>query len=314
MAKILVTGAAGFVGSHVADALIAQGHKVVAYDNLTTGRPEFVPKTAEFIEGWLSERATLEGALSGCESVYHFAGHADVRRNGQDCGWRSFSDNVEGTFNVLTAMHRTGVKEIVFASSAVVYGEPSVIPTPESYSGDQTSFYGVSKLFGAAWIQAHCSTYGTTGSIFRFVSLVGERYGHGVVFDFTKALLSHPEYLDIAGDGTQQKSYLYIDDCVHGILMAPKPPRQVSTYNLGHEYTIPVSKVAEIVTSEMGLENVRLNYGSSNRGWVGDSPVVHLDTTKIRKFGWHSPVSVEEGIRRTVRYLLNNRHILTQHQ
>lgn len=308
MGKAFVTGGCGFIGSHIVDALLKKGEKVVIYDNLSTGRQEFIPRTfdVECFEGYLEDFSALDGAIKGCDTVYHLAANADVRGGQEHLGATDLRVNTQGTWNVLKAMIVNGVNRIAFASSAVVYGEPAQIPTPETYSGPQTSMYGATKLAAESIIQAFSAYRGISANIFRFVSLVGERYSHGVVFDFVRQLREHPDYLEILGDGTQSKSYLYIEDAVDGILHPTFRDGQVEIYNLGHDYTIPVSRVAKLVIETMGLEPVQLRYGGGKRGWIGDSPVVHLNTTKIRRLGWHSPVTVEEGIRRTVKWLMDH--------
>lgn len=311
MSRVLVTGGCGFVGSHLVDALLEQDHEVVVYDNLSTGRLEFLPKheRVRFIEGYLLDFPALCRAFEGCSSVFHIAGHADVRGGKDDGGFRDLEENAKGTLNVLNAMRQTGVKHISFSSSAVVYGEPNVFPTPEYHCGDQTSTYGAAKQYAEALIHAHCNYYGITGAIFRFVSLLGERYQHGVVFDFVKQLLKHPEHLEILGNGSQSKSYLYVKDCVQGVICAKRSTGAVETYNLGQGYGLQVSAVAGIIADAMGLKP-SLHYGSDKRGWPGDSPVVNLDTSKIREQGWRPSISIMEAIQRTVKWLLDNKSMM----
>lgn len=309
---MLVTGGAGFIGSNLVLKLLEQGHEVVIYDNLSTGRTEFIPNhpNLQFIEGYLAEYPKLLSALDGCTSVFHLAGHADVRHGKENNGWRDLRNNAEGTQSVLIAMAQKGVKHIALASSAVVYGEPSIFPTPESYRGPQTSYYGASKLYAESIVQAASNYHGITGAIFRFVSLVGEYYQHGVIYDFVGQLLKHPKTLTVLGDGSQQKSYLYVGDCINAMLCAPRTASTVETYNLGHDYLLTVREVTGIILSEMNLSGVQITYGTGNRGWPGDSPVVHLDTLKIKRSGWRPSLSIEEGIRRTVRWLLANRKMM----
>jgi UDP-glucose 4-epimerase len=222
-------------------------------------------------------------------------------------------ENVLGTHSVLQAMKNQGVGNIAFSSSATVYGEPNVFPTPEHNELIQTSVYGASKLAGEAFIEAFCNYYDITSYIFRFVSWIGERYTHGVVFDFAKKLLLNPHMLPILGDGTQKKSYLYVADGVSGIFSAIDSFKDsVNIFNLGHSEYLEVSDVAKIIIDEMGLNDVELAYAGGNRGWKGDSPFVHLDTSKIRSTGWLPNVSIEEGLRRTVRYLLKNSDLFTR--
>jgi UDP-glucose 4-epimerase len=216
--------------------------------------------------------------------------------------------NTIGTYNVLEAMCINNIKEILFASSAAAYGEPSVFPTPEDVPLIQTSFYGASKLGGEAFIQAFCEGFGFRSWIFRFVSVVGERHPHGVTFDFYHKLKKDSTRLEIIGDGTQRKSYMYIGDCIEGIMTAYKNAKEnVNIFNLGWEEYMNVSNVADIITDELGLKDVKYEYTGGSRGWVGDSPLVHLSIEKLKALGWQPKVSSEEGIRRTVRWLKENR-------
>jgi UDP-glucose 4-epimerase len=243
-------------------------------------------------------------------SVFHLAANADVRGGIAD-RYVDLEQNVTGTHRVLEAMRASAVTEIVFTSSAAVYGEPDLFPTPEDYAGLQTSVYGASKLAAEAYIEAYCEYFGMTCHIFRFVSWIGERYSHGVIRDFVKKLRNSPKELQILGDGSQRKSYLHVEDGVRGIFLALEKIReQKNVINLGHEEYMNVSEVARIVCEEMGLGNVKYKFTGGPRGWVGDSPFVHLDISKIRSAGFRPKIRIEEGIRRTVQYLLANSWLL----
>jgi UDP-glucose 4-epimerase len=310
--RAFVTGGAGFIGSHVVDALLLRGAQVVVYDSFVTGREEFIPKSEQVsvVRGDVLDLPRLQSAMSGCDFVFHFQANADVR-GGKERTRVDLEQNTIATWNVLEAMRLNSVKAIAFASSAAVYGEPDVFPTPESYAPTQTSLYGASKLAGEAMIEAYCEYYQMRSFMFRFVSWIGERYSHGVVFDFLKKLQADPTRLPILGDGQQRKSYLYVKDGVSGIMLVIDTGASTKNiYNLGHDYFITVLDVTKIVLDEMGLKEVKLEFSGGQRGWLGDSPLVHLDTTKIRKLGWKPQTSIEEGLRRTVRFLKANPHLL----
>jgi len=309
--KAFVTGAAGFIGSNLADRLLADGHEVVGYDNFSTGQQRFLElahRSPSFVmvHGDVLDLQRVTASLSGCDVVFHFAANADVRF-GLDRPKRDLEQNIIATFNVLEAMRATGVKKIAFSSTGSIYGEPSVFPTPESAPFPmQTSIYGASKLGCEGLIQAYCEGYGFEGYIFRFVSILGERYSHGHVFDFYRSLRENPGELRVLGDGHQKKSYLYIQDCVDAMLLAiERPSAKVHVYNLGTEEYCEVNDSIRWITERLGIAP-RLSYSGGERGWVGDSPFIFLDTTKIRSLGWKPKLSIRDGIVRTLDYLVAN--------
>jgi UDP-glucose 4-epimerase len=203
------------------------------------------------------------------------------------------------------------IGRIAFASSATVYGEPDVFPTPESYAPLQTSLYGASKLAGEAMIQAYSEYFGITCYIFRFVSWIGKRYTHGVIFDFMKKLRANTQVLEILGDGKQRKSYLDVIDGVNGIFYAVQHAKErKNLFNLGHDEFMNVLDLADITVEELGLKGVQYRLTGGERGWLGDSPFVRLDTTKLKALGWQPQVSIEQGIRNTVRYLQAHPQVL----
>jgi UDP-glucose 4-epimerase len=245
----------------------------------------------------------LKREMAGCDCVFHFQANADVR-GGPTRTRIDLEQNTVATWNVLEAMRINEIKHIVFASSATVYGEPDIFPTPETYAPIQTSLYGASKLACEAMIQAYAEYFGIRCYIFRFVSWIGERYSHGVVFDFVKKLKANSQMLEVLGDGKQRKSYLDVIDGVDGIfyvLEHSNEPKNV--FNLGHDAFMNVLDLADIVVDQLNLKRVRYITTGGERGWLGDSPFVHLDTTKLKTLGWGPHVSIEQGIRNTVRYL-----------
>jgi len=310
--RAIITGGAGFLGSHLVDRLLSNGYHVKVIDNLSTSTDEYMkplmenPKF-EFAKMDILDLKRLNTEFQEFDVVFHFAANADIRRGLEDT-WRDLEQNTIATYNILEAMRINNIKKIVFASSAAVYGEPQIFPTPEDVPLIQTSFYGASKAASEALLQAFCEGFGFQGWIFRFVSVVGERHPHAVTFDFYHKLKKDPTRLEIIGDGKQRKSYMYIGDCVDGIMLAlEKAKDKVNIFNLGWENYIDVKTVADTVTSELGLKNVKYEYTGGSRGWVGDSPLVHLSIEKMKNLGWRPKVSCEEGIRRTVRWLKQNK-------
>jgi UDP-glucose 4-epimerase len=311
--KVLVTGGAGFIGSHLVDALLARGAAVIVYDNFCTGRAEFLPPPSprlKIVRDDVLDLPALKAAGEGCDFIFHFQANADVR-GGKDNPRVDLEQNTLATWNALEAARANGVKGFAFASSSAVYGEPDVFPTPENYAALQTSLYGASKYAGEAMIQAYGEYYNLRSFAFRFVSWIGERYTHGIIFDILKKLQGDPNRLPLLGDGTQKKSYLYVKDGVSGVMRGiEKGTAQKNIFNLGHDYFIPVVEVVKIVLDELKMNEVKLEFAGGQRGWLGDSPLVQLDTSKIKSLGWKPETSIEEGIRRTVRYLKQNPQLL----
>lgn len=309
----LVTGGAGFIGSHIVDELLSRGARVIVYDNFTTGRRDFLPERhpeLEIVEGEVLDTAALQAAMKGCDFVFHMQANADVR-GGKDKPKVDLDQNTIATWSALEAARIQNVKGFAFASSAAVYGEPEVFPTPETYAPKQTSLYGASKLAGEAMIQAYSEYYDIRSFSFRFVSWMGERYTHGIVFDVLKKLRQDSKRLPLLGDGSQKKSYLYVKDGVSGIMQAiEKSPDLKNVYNLGHDNFLTVIEVIRVILDELKLPDVKLEFAGGKRGWVGDSPLVHLDTSRIKALSWQPTTSIEESIRRTVRYLTANPKLL----
>ncbi|MDD9954349.1 MAG: NAD-dependent epimerase/dehydratase family protein [Candidatus Woesearchaeota archaeon] len=310
--KAFVTGGAGFIGSHIVDQLVKDGHDVTIYDNFSTGREQFIAHLdVPVVRADVLDLEKLKEAMAGHDIVFHFQANADVR-GGIDNTRVDLEQNTIATWNVLDCMRELGIKKIVFSSSATVYGEPASFPTPENYSPLQTSLYGASKLSCEAMIQSYCEYYDMQSWIFRFVSWIGERYTHGVIFDFMKKLENNPKELEILGDGKQKKSYLDVKDGVAGIFHAVTHAKEkVNIFNLGHDDWMNVLDLADIVIKELGLADVSYNILGGERGWKGDSPFVHLDTTKLKDLGWKPQVSIEQGIKNTVAYLQANKDVLS---
>ena len=306
--RAFVTGGAGFIGSHIVDRLAQTATNITIYDNFSTGQEQFISHHAEnpkirVVRADVLDSERLKNEMVGCDCVFHFQANADVR-GGTMRTRIDLDQNTIATWNVLEAMRINEIKHIVFASSATVYGEPDIFPTPETYAPIQTSLYGASKLACEAMIQAYAEYFGIRCYIFRFVSWIGERYSHGVIFDFVKKLKNNGQMLEVLGDGKQRKSYLDVIDGVDGIfyvLEHSNEPKNV--FNLGHDAFMNVLDLADIVVDQLNLKRVRYVTTGGERGWLGDSPFVHLDTTKLKALGWRPHVSIERGIRNTVRYL-----------
>jgi UDP-glucose 4-epimerase len=318
--KALVTGAAGFIGSNLIDRLLSQKVEVVGLDNMSTGQEEFLSSSRNkpgfhFIRGDTLNKDALCGAMHGTEIVFHFAANADVRFGLEHPG-KDLEQNTTATFKILEAMRETGVQTIVFPSTGSIYGEADLIPTPEEAAFPiQTSLYAASKLAAEALIQAYCEGFQFEAYLFRFVSILGERYTHGHVIDFYKQLIEHPDYLKVLGDGKQRKSYLYIQDCLDAILhvvdqrTARSARHHVQIYNLGTDEYCQVTDSIRWICDHLKL-NPRLEFTGGDKGWIGDNPFIFLDTKKIRATGWKPKLTIEQAIVRTLQWLEQNRWVL----
>jgi UDP-glucose 4-epimerase len=315
--KYFITGAAGFIASHLTDRLLSQGHTVTGYDNFSTGRREFISsaqqnKNFTLVHGDILDLPSLTDAMNGADFVFHLAANADVRFGTQHPR-KDLEQNTIATYNVLEAMRANQVKKIAFSSTGSVYGEAKIIPTPENAPFPvQTSLYGASKLAGEGLIAAYCEGFGFTGYIFRFVSILGERYSHGHVFDFYKKLLENPHELPVLGNGRQRKSYLYVQDCIDAIfLVLEKSQDKVNIFNLGTDEYCEVDNSIGWICRHLGL-NPERKYSGGERGWIGDNPFIFLDTAKVRDLGWKPKLTIEQGIIRTLEYLQANQWLLEQ--
>lgn len=312
--RILVTGAAGFIGSTLVDRLLSLGHTVVGVDNFSTGQPEFLTGAQGnplFIlrRHDLLDLSSLVESTAGVDLAVHLAANADVRF-GPDHPGRDLEQNIIATWNVLEAMRRNGVKRIAFSSTGSVYGESAVIPTPEDAPFPiQTSLYGASKVSAEGLIAAYCESFGFEGFIYRFVSILGERYTHGHVLDFYKALRNDPTRLRVLGNGSQRKSYLYVQDCIDAILLTlEKAKEKVNIFNLGTNEYCQVNDSIRWITSHLAVSPA-LEYAGGDRGWIGDNPFIFLDTKKVRSLGWEPKLSIQQAVIKTVEYLQQNQWV-----
>jgi UDP-glucose 4-epimerase len=313
--NILITGAAGFIGSNLVDILLASGHKVTGIDNLSTGRIEFLCEASQhadfhLIRADLLTENTWQSYLQGQDLVVHLAANADVRF-GPKHPARDLEQNTVVTQRVLEAMRTHNVQRIAFSSTGSVYGEAEVIPTPEDAPFPiQTSLYGASKLAAEGLIAAYSEAFGIQAFIFRFVSILGERYTHGHVFDFVRQLREHPDELRILGDGTARKSYLYVKDCVRAMMTAVEHSHdRVNIYNLGTNEYCRVNDSVGWISDTLGVLPKR-DYTGGDRGWIGDNPFIFLETRRIRTLGWKPELTIREGIIRTVEFLRANPWVL----
>jgi UDP-glucose 4-epimerase len=309
--RAFVTGAAGFIGSSIVDRALANGHSVVGYDNFSTGMRPFLAaalKHPDFclVEGDLLDADTLTKGMRGADTVIHLAANADVRF-GLEHPRKDLEQNTIATFNVLEAMRANNIRTIAFASTGSVYGEATVIPTPETAPFPvQTSLYGASKLACEGLIAAYAEGYSFVSYIFRFVSILGERYTHGHVFDFVKQLSLDASALHILGNGLQRKSYLYVGDCVDAILTAlDRVHDKTNIFNLGVDDYCTINDSVSWITAQLGV-SPRLTYSGGDRGWIGDNPFIFLDTQRIRGLGWQPRLSIQEAVERTVDWLKAN--------
>jgi len=314
----LITGGAGFIGSHLVDHLMSRGEEVQVLDNLSAGSLSNIAewsgaKGFEFVKGDLLDVDVISGALRGCDTVYHLAANPEVR------SWKAtpedhFKQNIECTYNLLEAIRREGnLSTLAFSSTSTVYGEPSEIPTPETYAPMKPiSSYGASKLAAEAMTCSYASMYDFKTTIFRMANVVGPRTNHGVVYDFIEKLRKDKDELEVLGDGTQSKSYLYVDDCVEGLIAGTeKSKEKVDILNIGSEDRVNVLDIAKIVTEEMGLEDVeiRLTGGvDGGRGWKGDVKLMQLDMSRLRSYGWEPRYSSAEAVRLTARSIIKELH------
>jgi len=310
MSMELVTGGAGFIGSHLVDALVERGCRVRVLDNFSSGKESFLDHhgsngMVEIVRGDLLDREEVLSAMEGVETVHHMAANPDIRL-GTEVTDTDLEQGTIATYNVLEAMRLTGVGRISFASSSAVYGEAEQMPTPESYGPIMPiSLYGASKLASEALISAWVGTFGAQGFIHRFANIVGPRGTHGVIFDFIHKLKLDPTRLEVLGDGKQEKSYMSAHDCVRSMIhIMDINEGGANMYNLGTGDTCSVSRIAEIVVEESGLGGVSVEYTGGSRGWAGDVPKTYLDVSKLLQTGFEPTAASEQAIRETAKSLI----------
>lgn len=305
----IVTGGAGFIGSHLVDLLLSRGDSVTVIDSMVAGRmmnlEHNIGALASFRHADLLDDG-WQDLFAGADRVYHIAADPDVRGSARK-SFEVYQNNVTATVRVLEAMKEHGVKEIVFTSTSTVYGEASVIPTPENYAPMvPISIYGASKLACEAMISAYAATYGMKAWVYRFANIIGSRSTHGVIYDFVQKLRKDPTQLEILGDGRQSKSYLAVENCVAAMVYAPTvSDGTFNVFNIGSEDWVSVRRIAELIVEEMDLKNVSFQFTGGDRGWVGDVPMMRLSVEKLKATGWEPGITSEESVRRAIRVTLD---------
>ncbi|MCK4223691.1 MAG: NAD-dependent epimerase/dehydratase family protein [candidate division Zixibacteria bacterium] len=307
--RYFVTGGAGFIGSHLVDKLISHGD-VTVYDNLSSGRKEFIQHHLDkpyfsFIQADLLDLERLTKEMVDYDVVFHLAANPDARLGLNDTSLDLKQETLV-TYNVLEAMRLNNIKKILFSSSGTIYGETPVISLSEDYGPVlPISLYGAGKVASEALITAFCHTFDMQCWIYRFANIVGRRGTHGVIFDFIHKLKKNPSELEVLGDGTQEKPYLSVEDCVEGMLFGfQNSDERVNFFNLGCESTTNVSSIARMVVEEMGLKNAKFKYTGGDRGWPGDVPQVRFNTRKMQELGWKPKHSSNQAVRRAIKFMI----------
>jgi UDP-glucose 4-epimerase len=308
--KCFVTGGAGFIGSNLVDKLIQKNHKVTVFDDLSSGKKEFIShhlknSNFNFIKADLIDSKKIISEIKNHEVVFHIAANPDVRLGAQKPDIAK--KDIIATYNLLEAMRLNEIKKIVFSSSSTIYGETPPIPLPENYGPLlPISVYGAAKLAAEGLISSYSHTYDMQGWIYRFANVVGERGTHGVIVDFINKLRKNPKELEILGDGKQKKPYLYVTECVDGIIYGfENSNEEINYFNLGVNSATQVTKIAELVVEEMGLKNVEFKFTGGSRGWKGDVPQFQFNISKITKLGWTPKLTSDETIRKAIQVILN---------
>jgi len=318
--KILITGGAGFIGSHLVDRLMMGSHNVTVFDNLSNGSLKNLESWLEnehfrFIKGDLKKLGDVGEAVKGIELVFHLAANPEVRL-GETNPYIHFQENLMATFNLLEAVRKSAsAKTFVFFSTSTVYGEAAILPTPENYGPSiPISTYGASKLGCEALVSSYAHTFGLRALILRVANVVGSRANHGVIIDFINKLETDPRRLEILGDGTQKKSYLHIEDFIDATLRLTSrfldDEKKVDIYNVGSVDQIEVKKIAEVVAEEIGFRDVDfvLTGGiDGGRGWLGDVKIMLLSIDKLMKTGWKPKYNSEQAVRLAVKAILKER-------
>ncbi len=308
----VVTGGAGFIGSHLVDTLVAQGNEVLVIDSLCAGRKETIAQHIDSCKVRFLQKDLLtdgwQESIEGADRLFHLAADPDVRQSAVNPD-PTIQNNIIATYRVLEAMRRFQVPELGFTSTSTVYGDATIIPTPENYTPlEPISVYGASKLACESLISSYCHSFGMKAYVFRFANIIGSRSGHGVITDFIKKLEHNPSELEILGDGKQTKSYLEVHECVAAMLFAVGHARgTVNTFNVGSEDWIDVKSIAEIVCEEMRLPDTKFRFTGGERGWVGDVPKMQLAVEKIKALRWKPQVGSRESVRIAVQAMLAER-------
>jgi UDP-glucose 4-epimerase len=311
--KVFVTGGAGFIGSHLVDKLINKGNIVTVYDNLSSGKKQYIKQHLEnnnfsFIQADLLDLKQVKKEIKGHDVVFHIAANPHVRLGEKQTDLDLKYETI-ATYNVLESIRVNNIKKIIFSSSSVVYGETPEISLTETYGPTlPISLYGAGKLASEGLISAFCGTFDLQAWIYRFANVVGTRGTHGVVVDFIEKLKKNPKELEILGDGKQCKPYLHVSDCIEGIIFGLEHSHdKINLLNLGCKTNTTVTKIAEMVVEEMGLNGVSFKYTGGKRGWKGDVPRFQLDAGKMNKLGWNERYTSDEAVKKAIKEILNNK-------
>jgi len=310
--RCFVSGGAGFIGSHLVDRLMAEGNQVTVFDNLSSGRTEFVEQhlgsdNFSLIEADLLDLNKVKESIGESDVVFHLSANPDARRGIENTELDLKQETI-ATYNILESMRVNHIKKIVFSSSGTIYGETPVVPLDEDYGPVlPISLYGAGKLASEGLISAFCNTFDMQSWIFRFANIVGPRTTHGVIFDFINKLKRNPTELEILGDGTQCKPYLHVKDCVDGILYGFRNSHDaINVFNLGCATATDVTTIAQMLIKELGLERVKFKYTGGDRGWPGDVPQVRYNTDRINKLGWKARYTSDEAVLKGIREICSD--------
>jgi len=308
--KVFITGGAGFIGSHLVDTLLAKEFRVTVYDNLSSGDMKYIKHNFKnnnfhFVKADLLDLEQVSKEIKGHDVIFHIAANPFVRL-GETQTDLDLKQGAIATYNILESMRRNNIKKIVFSSSSVIYGETPPIFLPETYGPTlPISMYGAGKLAGEGLISAFVGTLDFQAWIYRFANIVGSRGTHGVIIDFIDKLRNNPDELEILGDGKQQKPYLHVSDCVDGIVFGFEHSYEpINLFNLSCDTDTTVTRIAEMVVEEMGLDNVHFNYTGGSRGWKGDVPRFQLDAGKINTLGWKAKYTSDDAVRKAIQEVL----------
>lgn len=313
--KVFLSGGAGFIGSHLVDVLVPDGYEVTVYDNLSNGRRSFIEHhlgkpNFRFVEADLLDRSALTDALRGHDLVWHLGANTDII-GGHDQPERDLQQCMVTTFNMVEAMRVCNVSRLLFASSGAVYGHLCRDDFVTEAAGPllPVGCYGAAKIGSEAFISAYCHMYGLRAWMFRFGNVVGGRMTHGVIFDFIRKLKENPDQLEILGDGTQEKNYFLVEECIDGMAFAFKnipmtSEKPCDVFNLGTRSISRVVTIAEIVKEEMGLASADARVAGTRLAWPGDQPKVHMKVDRMSKLGWTAKKSSDDAVREAVRRML----------
>ncbi len=311
--KYFVTGGAGFIGSHLVDELIKKNNKVVVYDNLSLGSKEFIKdhfknKNFKFIKGDLLDQKLLNKSIKGNDFVFHLAANSDIKKSSLSPKI-DFEQGVLATFNVIEAMRLNKINKVAFSSFFAIFGEPKTMPTPENYGPlKPVSVYGAAKLSCEALISSYSHVFNWNVWVFRFANVIGPRLTHGAIFDFINKLKKDQNILQVLGNGKQKKSYIYVKDCVDGIIYGIKNGKEkFNILNLGTDDSIEVAGIAKVLLQELELHKTKILFTGGDRGWVGDVPKMLLDTRLMKSLGWTPKLNSREAVIQTIKASINKK-------